>query len=170
MLRQKPVRGRITSWAAVLVLGLLAATAATGSALTSPPHRSVVSTLPTGTAPAATLPTNASCSSPPGSPTITLSDTSPTPTITIPVGGVLVVMVPSPEEPEFEATDLHIGDPTVLSELCSILLPDHGRRSVLLALVPGTSDLGATFTPPSDVLMPAWLGQVIVQGSATAAH
>lgn len=161
MSRQVLVRGKQLSWAALSVLGLLVISAATGSALTAPAHPSSVSVVPTPTLPTTTLPTTTSCSAPTGTPTLTLSDLSPTPTITVPVGSVLVVQVPSSRAP-FDATDVQIADPSVLSERCSTLLADRGRVTVLRAVAQGQSRLFATVTPGSDAAMPAWLGQVIV--------
>lgn len=165
MTRQVAVGGSHLSWAAVVVLGLLVAGAAIGSTFTAPSQRSVVSALSTTTAPTTTVPVGTSCAAPPGSRSITLSDMSPTPTVTISVGAELVVMVPS--SPGVYATEVHIANPTLLSEQCSSLLADHGRMTVLLAVSPGQTSLEASVTPPSDLMMPAWLGQVIVQGSGS---
>lgn len=104
--------------------------------------------------------TGASCSSPADSPSITLTDTSPAPTVIVPVGTRLVVLVP-PWSDE-EETPIRRGDPTVVGQECSVTLPNHGTRTVLLARAPGTSTLSATVTPASDTMMPAWLGTVVV--------
>jgi len=89
---------------------------------------------------------------------------SPTPTITVRVGGELVVTVPGWHWGD--ATDVNVGNPGVLSEQCSVLLPDHGRRAVLLAVSLGESHLSATVTPASDVMMPAWSGEVVVTANS----
>jgi hypothetical protein len=106
-----------------------------------------------------------SCSSPTGAPSLTLTDMSPTPTVTVPVGTHLVVLVP-PWSDE-EETPLHLGDPSVVGEECSVTLPDHGTRTILLAGAPGTSTVSATVKPGSDTMMPAWLGTVVVTGGGS---
>jgi len=76
------------------------------------------------------------------------------------VGAHLVVDVPPWNWGD--ATDVQIGNATVLGETCAVLLADHGRRVILWAMGPGQSTLSATVTPPSDAMMPAWLGTVVV--------
>ena len=49
-----------------------------------------------------------------------------------------------------DATDVRIGNSTVLSDQCSVLLANHGRRAILVALGPGRSGLEATVTPACD--------------------
>jgi len=89
---------------------------------------------------------------------------SPSPEVTVPVGVRIVVVVPRGNWGY--ATEVHIGDSTVLSEQCSVLLPDHGREAILLALGPGHSSLYATVTPSSNAMMPAWLGTIVVTADA----
>lgn len=100
------------------------------------------------------------CLAPAGSPTLTLTDTSPRPTVTVPVGTTFTVMVPPWHWGQ--ASELHIGTPSVLSELCTVLLPDGGRGSVVVTLTPGQSYVSATVMPASDLFMPAWGGDVKV--------
>jgi len=83
--------------------------------------------------------------------------------VTVPVGARIVVMVP--RWGWGDATDVRIGNSTVLSDQCSVLLANHGRRAILVALGPGRSGLEATVTPASDAAMPAWLGTVVVTGA-----
>lgn len=105
--------------------------------------------------------TTTACSSSPAWATITLSDLSPHPKLTVPVGAEVVVNVP--RWSGGDATDVHIGGAHPLQEQCSVLLGNHGRKTILLATAPGRSDLEATTSgQPSGVMMPAWLGTVQV--------
>jgi hypothetical protein len=104
----------------------------------------------------------------PGSPSIILSGMSPSPKVTVLVGARIVVLVP--RWSWGDATDVHVGNSMILSEECSILLPDHDRRTILLALGPGRSSLSATVTPGSEAMMPAWLGTVFVESNAGSSH
>ena len=113
---------------------------------------------------ARTQTTGTSCSANPAWPYITLDDRLPRPTLSVPVGVVLVVEVP--RWGWGEATDLSISNTRVLQEQCSVLLADHGRRTILLAVGRGHSDLEATVTPASNAAMPAWLGNVVVTAVA----
>jgi hypothetical protein len=89
---------------------------------------------------------------------------SPTPTITVAVGSRLVVLIP--HWSDAEDTPLHRGDPSVVAEACSVTLPDHGTRTILVATAPGSSVLSATVTPGGDTMMPEWLGTVVVTGGS----
>jgi hypothetical protein len=151
--------GKHLSWAAVVAFVILIAAAATGSALTAPKPRWSEAPTPTP-ALTRTAPTTTGCASSPGSPSLTLSDTSPMPKLTVTVGSPLVVMVPS--WTGAEATDLRIVDASVLSEICTVLLSDHGREAVLFGVRQGQSLITATVTPASNAMMPAWLGLVTV--------
>ena len=158
-------RGGLSSWTSIGILSVVIGGAAVLSVYTAPAHKAAISSASTttlATLPSTTLGLGTSCSPPSGSATITLSDMSPRPTVTVPVGELLVVMVPS--WGWGDATDVSIGNSTALSEQCSVLLPDHGRRTILLVLAAGQSTLSATVTPPSDAAMPAWLGTVVVTG------
>lgn len=154
------VRGSINPWTSVGFLALLSSGAAVASVLTAPAHESVSapSTAPSSTT---TPGVTTSCSVAPSSPSITLSDLSPTPTITVQVGQELLVMVPPWRFGN--ATNVVVGRLGLLSTQCSVLLADHGRRTVLLAIGAGESSLSATITPPTDALMPAWTGDVTVK-------
>ena len=104
-----------------------------------------------------------SCTTSSAAPTIVLGDTTPAPTLSVPVGAVVVVLIHSPfvRAPEKD-TAAHIQSPLVLKQLCSVLLPDHGERTLLSAISTGTSGLDATITPPTQVMMPAWSGTITV--------
>lgn len=141
---------------------LLAAGAAVASAMTAPSRTSM--TAPTTTVPLSTTTVpRGFCPAPAGSPTVTLSDTSPIPSITVSVNTTLVAMVPP--WPDQSATDIRRVNPTVLSETCTELLSDGGRRTVLYALNTGQSLITATVTPPTETMMPAWQATVTVTGS-----
>jgi hypothetical protein len=90
---------------------------------------------------------------------------SPIPSVTVPVGATLVVTVPPWHWGD--ATDVHV-DESVLSERCSVLLKDRGRRVVLFARDAGESGVAATVMPGSNLMMPAWMGKVIVQGKSSS--
>jgi hypothetical protein len=104
------------------------------------------------------------CLADPAWPTITLGDRLPRTMLTVPIGTVLVVNVP--RWGFGRATDIGMSDTRVLQEQCSVLLADHGRRTILLAIAPGRSSLEATITPGSNAAMPAWLGTVVVNANA----
>lgn len=89
-----------------------------------------------------------------------MSDMTPTPTISVGTGSVFVVLVPP--WPGETATDVHIADAGVISETCSVVLADGGRRAVFRALAPGDSFLAATVTPATTAMMPAWSAKVTV--------
>jgi hypothetical protein len=102
-----------------------------------------------------------SCSLAAGAPSLTLSDTSPAPTVTVPVGTRVAVLVPPFSDQS--GTPLHRGDPSVVDEVCSVTLPDHGTRTILLAKSPGRSSLSSAAAAGSgDTMVPAWLGTVVV--------
>jgi hypothetical protein len=106
--------------------------------------------------------TTTTCAASSGLPSLTLSDRSPRPTLTVPVGAEVVVNVPR-WSAGGDATDVHIGDSHVLHEQCTVLLPDRGRRTILLATAQGRSGLEAiTSGLPNGVAVPAWLGTVRV--------
>jgi hypothetical protein len=83
--------------------------------------------------------------------------------ISVPVGAHLVVLIPpaAPAGTE-EDTDVTIADELIVNEQCSVSLPNHTRRTILTAVHPGTTALSATIAPPTETLMPAWSGTVIV--------
>jgi hypothetical protein len=141
---------------------LLTAGAAVASAMTTPSSTPMTGPPTTVPPPTTTVP-RGSCPAPPGSPTVTLSDMSPIPSITVSVNTSLVAMVPpSPDE---SATDIRTVNPTVLTETCTELLSNGGRRSILYALNAGHSLITATVTPPTQTMMPAWQATVTVIGS-----
>ena len=91
----------------------------------------------------------------------TLTDTSPTPKVSVPPGGHLVVTVP--RWGWGTATDVHPARRGILREQCTVLLPGHGRCTIFLAARPGSTRLGATVQPASNLMMPAWGGTAIVR-------
>jgi hypothetical protein len=110
-----------------------------------------------------------SCSAPLGTPSITLSDTIPSPTVTVVQGSRLVVIVPG--IPDVNATNVTATrvtgtdvtfDRSIMTEECSTVLSDSGRRTVLLATHVGKSHLFATINPVGDTAAPAWLGTAVV--------
>ena len=101
------------------------------------------------------------CPAQPGWAAITLTSTSPAPVITVPPGDHLVVTVP--RWGWGTATDVHPAHAAILQEQCTVLLPGHGRRTIFLAARPGSTWLGATVQPASNLMMPAWRGKVIVR-------
>ncbi len=155
MERQVPRRGTGMIFASLLVATAALTMAACSSTSTNPGG----ATHPSGDK---TDADGSSCSLPTGAPSITLTDMSPSPSVTMAVGTRLVVLVPAWSDEE--ETPVHRGDPSVVAEECSVTLPDHGTRTILLARAPGTSTLSATVTPGSDTMMPAWLGTVLVTG------
>jgi hypothetical protein len=103
------------------------------------------------------------CTGRPGWAAITLTDTSPTPTVTVPPGGHLVVTVP--RWGWGTATGVYVARGGILREQCTVLLPGHGRRTIFLAARPGSTRLGATVQPASNLMMPAWGGTVTVRAA-----
>jgi hypothetical protein len=55
--------------------------------------------------------------------------------------------------------------PAVLRQICSVLTSGGGREAVFVAKRAGTSRLSATVAPASELMMPAWLGEVTVSGA-----
>jgi hypothetical protein len=54
------------------------------------------------------------------------------------------------------ATPVHPARAGVLREQCTVLLPGDGRRTIFLAARHGSTWLGATVQPASNLMMPAW--------------
>jgi hypothetical protein len=136
--------------AAALAIAAAAAADCSGMAATAPAR-------PDSPHPAVGRP----CSAQPDWAAITLANTSPTPMITVPPGGHLVVTVP--RWGWGTATDVHPARAGILREQCTVLLPGHGRRTIFLAARPGSTWLGATVQPASNLMMPTWGGKVIVR-------
>jgi hypothetical protein len=107
------------------------------------------------------LPIGRPCSARPGWAEITLTDTSPTPKVSVLPGGHLVVTVP--RWGWGTATDVHSARRGILREQCTVLLPGLGRRTIFLAARPGSTRLGATVQPASNLMMPARGGTAIVR-------
>jgi hypothetical protein len=63
------------------------------------------------------------------------------------------------------ATDIDVARSGILREECTVLLFGGGRRTVFMAVMPGSTWVGATVEPASDLDMPAWGGRVIVRGA-----
>jgi hypothetical protein len=93
-------------------------------------------------------------------PNILLSDTSPQPTLTIAVDTLFTVTVPG-SGPTFHATKITISR-SGLHQECTAPLRNGGRLSVMRALAPGKTFVGATLTPASNLAMPSWGGYVVV--------
>ena len=138
--------------AAVLGMAAAAAAGCVGTGMTVPPHSG-----------SRHLPIGRPCSARPGWAAITLTDTSPTPKVSVPPGGHLVVTVP--RRGQGTATDVHPARHGILREQCTVLLPGHGRRTIFLAARPGSTRLGATVQPASNLMMPAWGGTMIVRAA-----
>jgi hypothetical protein len=100
------------------------------------------------------------CQGRPGWPRLTLTDTSPAPAAIVKAGSFMVVTVP--RWGWGQATDVLVARPSVLREVCTVVLHDHGRRTIFVARMPGATYLGATVEPASNLEMPAWGGRVIV--------
>jgi hypothetical protein len=108
-------------------------------------------------------PTGRSCPVLPGWSAITLTDTVPVPVVTVPPGARIVVIVPRWGWGTATAVDVAHGG--ILREKCTVLLPGGGRRTIFLAAGQGSTRVGATVAPASDLFMPAWGGEVIVRGT-----
>ncbi len=48
-----------------------------------------------------------------------------------------------------QATDVLVARPSVLREVCTVVLHDHGRRTIFVAWMPGATYLGATVYLPA---------------------
>jgi hypothetical protein len=114
------------------------------------------------------------CLARPGWPRLTLTDTSPVPVSTVQAGSRIVITVPRPTPGEGRATPVYVAKSGLLREVCSVVLRDHGRRTIFAARRAGRTYLSATVElhlawspspsrPAPDVAMPAWGGTVIVR-------
>ncbi|HXW44060.1 MAG TPA: hypothetical protein VEL03_04690 [Streptosporangiaceae bacterium] len=65
------------------------------------------------------------------------------------------------------ATDVNVARAGILREECTVLLHGGGRRTVFLAVRPGSTWVGATVQPASDLAMPSWGGTVTVRSSGS---
>lgn len=110
----------------------------------------------------------APCHAPRGSATLTLTDATPTPRVTVEVGRYIAVTVPAWHWGT--ATNVQVATRGLLRQVCTVLTRDHGRRTVFEALRPGSSHLGATVEPASNLMMPAWGGVVIDQAPTTRSY
>ncbi|HLX51225.1 MAG TPA: hypothetical protein VKS82_23115 [Streptosporangiaceae bacterium] len=63
------------------------------------------------------------------------------------------------------ATDVDVARGGILREQCTVVLADHGRRTIFLAAGAGRTWVGATVQPASNLAMPAWGAEVIVRGA-----
>ena len=108
-------------------------------------------------------PAGRSCPARPGQAAITLTDTSPRPVLTVPSGARIVVTVPP--WGWGTATDVTVGHGAILREQCTVLLPGGGRRTIFVAVRPGSTWMGATVAPASDLAMPTWFGDVTVRAA-----
>jgi hypothetical protein len=130
--------------AVVLLAGCGTAAARPGSGAIHPANRTVSSS---------------ACSARSGEAAVTLTDTTPAPAVTVRLGAQVTVTVPRWDWGT--ATDV-TGAGRILREECSDALPGGGSRTIFLAIGPGRTRLGATVEPASDLMMPAWGGEVIV--------
>ncbi len=106
---------------------------------------------------------SARCQAPRGSVSLTLTDTIPAPRVTTKAGSYITVTVPAWHWGT--ATNVQATTSGVLRQVCTMVTHDHGRLTVLKAARAGSSHLGATVRPASNLLMPAWGGIVIVTPS-----
>jgi hypothetical protein len=104
------------------------------------------------------------CTASAGSASITLSDSGRAPVGTVRAGSLLVVTVPGWNWGK--ATTVRVAKPGLLEEECSVQLRDRGRRTIFLATRPGRTELGATVHPASNLMMPAWGGEVTVRAAS----
>jgi hypothetical protein len=102
-----------------------------------------------------------SCQAGPTWPVIKLTDSSKQPVLTVRAGSPVVVIVPRWNWGK--ATDVHVISPGLLRERCTVLLADHGRRTIFVAVGQGRTLLSATVSPAGDAKMPAWGGVVTVR-------
>lgn len=155
------MRSWVTAVAAVVLL------AGCGTALAKPGGGPVHPVSTTVTEPAhpgsGHPPTRRSCPVLPGWAAITLTDTVPVPVVTVPSGAHIVAIVP--RWGWGMATDVDVAHGGILREECTVLLPGGGRRTVFLATRQGSTRVGATVQPASNLFMPAWSGEVIVRGT-----
>jgi hypothetical protein len=103
------------------------------------------------------------CKARPGQAIITLTDTSPAPAVNVRVGADVVVTVP--RWGWGTATDVNLATGGILRQKCTVTLPHAGRRTIFVAARAGRTRLGATVQPASNLMMPAWGGEVIVSAA-----
>ncbi len=154
--RPRGLARRRTTWRVrglAVALGIAVAVAVagcSGSAGTGPTHLT-----------SHQLVSKRSCLARRGWATITLTDTLPGPVVTVTSGARLVVIVP--RWTWGTATPVQVARSGILRQQCTVLLPRGGRRTIFLAVRPGSTRLGATVEPASNLAMPAWGGRVIVR-------
>jgi len=90
-------------------------------------------------------------------------DSVPVPVVTVPPGVHIVVIVP--RWGWGTATDVDVAHSGILRGECNALLPGGGRRTIFLAAGQGSTRVGATVQPASNLFVSAWGGEVIVRGS-----
>lgn len=105
----------------------------------------------------------APCQAPRGAAALTLTDTTATARMTVKTGRYLVVTVPAWHWGT--ATNVQVATKGLLRQVCTVVTRGHGRRTVFEALRPGSSHLGATVKPASNLMMPAWGGMVVVRSA-----
>jgi hypothetical protein len=64
-----------------------------------------------------------------------------------------------------QATDVRVASPSLLRKVCTVVLRDHGRRTIFFARMHGATYIGATVAPASNLAMPAGGGRVIVRAA-----
>jgi hypothetical protein len=67
-----------------------------------------------------------------------------------------------------QATQVRVAKSALLRQVCSVMLRNHGRRTIYVARGSGTTYLSATVEPASNLAMPAWGGKVVVRDASQA--
>jgi hypothetical protein len=94
-------------------------------------------------------------------PSVLLTDSLPQPTVSIRVDTLITVTVP-PSRSGLHATRVTTSQRSVLRQICTSSLPDGGRISVMKAVAPGKTFVGATLAPATNAFMPSWGGYIVV--------
>jgi hypothetical protein len=89
----------------------------------------------------------------------TLTGRSAALAVTVKAGSFIVVNVPAGQ-----VTDVRAAKPS-LREVCTVVLRNHGRRTIFVARMPGATYFGATVEPTSNLAMSAWGSTVIVRAT-----
>jgi hypothetical protein len=103
-----------------------------------------------------------SCVAQRGWKSLTLANTLPAPAVTVPLGARIVVNVP--RWSWGTATNVHVAHDRTLREECTVMLRGGGRRTIFLATAQGSTWVGATVQPASNLMMPVWGGDITVRG------
>jgi hypothetical protein len=84
--------------------------------------------------------------------------------VTVKAGSFVVVTVPRWHWGQ--ATQVRVAKSALLRQVCSVMLRNHGRRTIYVARGSGTTYLSATVEPASNLAMPAWGGKVVVRDAS----